>query len=87
MIKYKTYLSLFCQLAVFLVWHRYDPIGADVLGVLLVIIVLGLALRIYFASTKSKRESIAKFKTRHGIPLDEPHKVDEMLKKVFFRAN
>ena len=86
MMKYKTYLSLSCQLAVFLVWHHYDPIGADVLGTLLVIIFLGLALRMYFASIKSKRESIAKFKTRHGIPLGEPHKVDEMLKKGFFRG-
>jgi len=87
MIKYKTFLSLSCQLALFLVWHYFDPIGADFLGIFFVIIFLGLALRIYFAPIKSKQESIAKYKARHGIPLDQPHKVDEILKEGFFRAN
>jgi hypothetical protein len=86
-VKYKTGLSLACQLALFLVWHHHDPIGADVLGILFVTIFVGLALRIYFASIKSKRESITKYKTRHGIPLDMPHKIDDILKEGFFRAN
>jgi hypothetical protein len=35
--------------------------------------------------TKKKQESIAKFKARHGIPLDEPHKADKILKTGYFR--
>lgn len=84
--KYKMLLSLACHLALFLVWHHYDPIGADVLGVLLATIAVGIALQIYFAPLKSKRKSIAKFKARHNIPLDQPHKVDEILKEGFFRT-
>jgi hypothetical protein len=87
MIKYKTFLSLPLQLALFLVWHHYDPIGADVMGIVLVIFVLGFVLRIYFWPIESKYESIAKFKTKHGIPLDQPHKVDEILKEGFFKAD
>jgi hypothetical protein len=85
--KYKMLLSPMCHLALFLVWHHYDPIGADVLGVLLVIIVVGIMLQIYFAPIKSKRKSIAKFKATHNIPLNQPHKVDEILKEGFFRTN
>jgi hypothetical protein len=85
--KHKMLLSLACHLALFLVWHHYDPIGADVLGVVLAIILVGMVFHVYFAPIKSKRKSIAKFKAKHNIPLDQPHKVDEILKEGFFRAN
>jgi hypothetical protein len=86
MIRYKASLGLLCQLAVFVVWHHYDPIGTDILGIVLGIIFIGLALQIYFAPFKSKQETIAKFKARHGIPLDQPHKADTILRKGFFKA-
>jgi len=85
--KCKMLLGIACQIALFLVWHRYDPIGADVLGVVLAVIAVGSVLHIYFAPINSKRKSIAKFKARHNVPLDHPHKVDEILKEGFFRAN
>ena len=85
--KCKMLLGIACQIALFLVWHRYDPIGADVLGVVLAAIVAGIGLRVYFLPIKSKRKSIAKFKAKHHIPLDQPHKVDEILKEGFFKAN
>jgi hypothetical protein len=85
--KYKMFLGLVCQFALFLVWHHYDPLGADVMGVLLAITIIGIVLRIYFAPINSKRKSIAKFKAKHNIPLDQPHKVDGILKEGFFRAN
>jgi len=85
--KYNMFLGLVCQIALFIVWHHYDPIGADVLGVVLAAIVAGIVLRVYFLPIKSKRKSIAKFKAKHNIPLDQPHKVDEILKEGFFKAN
>jgi hypothetical protein len=90
MIKYKLLLQLSWPLAVFLVWHHYDPIGADVLGILLGVLVVffvGFAFKIYFMPIKSKQKNIAKYKAKHGIPWDRPHKVDAILKEGFFRLD
>jgi hypothetical protein len=34
---------------------------------------------------KRKYKNIAKYKARHGIPIDQPHKADDILKSGFFR--
>ncbi len=40
---------------------------------------------IYFMPLKAKLDIIAKLKVRHGIPLDQPHKADMILKSGYFR--
>jgi hypothetical protein len=72
---------------VFLVAHHYQPIAADLFGILFALIFVCLGLQIYFMPIKKKQESIAKFKARHGIPVDEPHKADDILKTGYFRIS
>jgi hypothetical protein len=65
--------------------YRHNSLEAYALATLLALILVYAGLSIYFTSVKTKLENIAKFKTRHGIPLDQPHKIDEILKEGFFR--
>ena len=87
MITYRVYRGLFLELAVFLVWHHFQPIYADIFGILMIIIGVVTALQIYFESVAIKRASIAKFKARNGIPLDQPHQVDRVLQMGYFKAD
>jgi hypothetical protein len=82
----KTYLSLGCFLAVLIVGHHFNPIATDVFAVVFALILIVIWLQMYFMPIERKRENIAKFKARHGIPVNESHKVDEMLQRGFFRS-
>jgi len=78
------FVSLYAM-GFFALLYRHNSLEAYALATLLGLILVYAGLSIYFASVKAKRENIAKFKARHGIPLDQPHKVDETLKEGFFR--
>jgi hypothetical protein len=70
----------------FVAGYRYRPIATVGFAILLALVGLYLGLQIYFMPVKAKLENIAKFKARHGIPLDQPHKVDRILKAGYFRV-
>ena len=85
MSKYKSYFSLVFFLAIMIVGHYLDPIATDVFGAVSALILVGLGLQFYFMTLKRKYKNIAKYKARHGIPIDQPHKADDILKSGFFR--
>jgi uncharacterized membrane protein len=85
MAKSKIRLQFLFPVILFLVGHHYQPLATDLFGILFVLILVCLGLQIYFMPIKKKQENIAKFKARHGIPLDEPHKADKILKTGYFR--
>ncbi len=87
MTKSKIILQFLSMVILLLVVHHYQPLAADLFGILFALILVCLGLRIYFMPIKKKRENIAKFKARHGIPLGEPHKADEILKTGYFRIS
>jgi hypothetical protein len=65
--------------------YRHNSLEAYAIATLLALVLVYAVLSIYFASVKTKLETIAKFKARHGIPLEQPHKIDETLREGFFR--
>ena len=84
--KYRTLLNSLLLVGAFLITHRYNPVVADLFAVFLVVIFLYTGLHIYFMPVQSKLKAIAKYKKRHGLPLDQPHKADEILKEGYFRV-
>jgi hypothetical protein len=79
MTKSKIILQLLFPVTLFIVAHHYQPLATDLFGILFALIFVCLGLQIYFMPIRKKQENIAKFKTRHGIPLDEPHEADKIL--------
>jgi len=86
MSKYKPYLGSLYLIALFFVGYHYQPIATVVFAILFGVVMLCLGLQIYFMPVKTKLDNIAKLKARHGIPLDQPHKVDRILKSGYFRV-
>ena len=86
MSKYKPYLSYLYLVVFVVVGYHFLPIATVGFAILLALVLLYVGLNIYFMPVKAKLESIAKLKARHGIPLDEPHKVDMILKSGYFRV-
>jgi hypothetical protein len=86
MSKYKPYLSCLYLVVLLFVGYYYQPIETVVFAIFFALFMLCMWLRIYFMPVKTKRAGIAKLKARHGIPLDQPHKVDSMLKWGYFRV-
>jgi hypothetical protein len=84
--KLKPYLSYLYLVVFFIVGYHYQPIATVGFAILFALILIFLGLQIYFMPVKAKLESIAKLKARHGIPLDQPHKVDMILKSGYFRV-
>jgi len=84
--RYKPYLGCLYLLVFFLVGYHYQPIATVGFAIFLAFVALYTGLQIYFMPVKAKLESIAKLKARHGIPLDQPHKVDMILKSGYFRS-
>jgi hypothetical protein len=84
--KFKNYFSLACFLAILVVGHHFDPIATDLFAAVFALILVGFGLQIYFMPIERKHANIANYKARHGIPINQPHKVDEILKKGFFRT-
>ncbi len=84
--KFKPYLSCLYLVVFFLVGYHYQRVATVGFAILLAIVALYTGLQIYFMPVKAKLESIAKLKARHGIPLDQPHKVDRILKSGYFRV-
>jgi hypothetical protein len=83
--KCKSVFGILYAVGLFALVYRHNSPEAYVLAILFTLVLVYAGLSIYFASVKTKLEDIAKFKARHGIPLDQPHKVDEILKEGFFR--
>ncbi len=67
------------------VGHHFQPIATDLFVILFAVLFIGFCLQIYFMPVKRKLENIARLKVRHGIPLDQPHNVDRILKEGFFK--
>jgi hypothetical protein len=84
--KFQPYLSALYLVVLFLVSYHYQPIATVGFAILFALVALFLALQIYFMPVKAKLKSIAKVKARHGIPLDQPHKIDMILKSGYFRV-
>jgi hypothetical protein len=84
--KLKPYLSYLYLVVFFFVGYHYQPIATVGFAILFALILIFLGLQIYFMPVKAKLESIAKLKARHGIPLDQPHKIDMILKSGYFRV-
>ncbi len=78
-------MSCAYPVAVFLVFHHYEPIATDVFAVLCAVIMVFVGFQIYFMPVESKLASIAKTKARHGFPVDQPHRIDSVLKSGYFR--
>jgi hypothetical protein len=83
--KYKSAFDILYAVGFFALLYRHNSLEAYVLATLLALVFVYAGLSIYFASVKTKLEDIATFKARHGIPLDQPHNVDKILKEGFFR--
>jgi hypothetical protein len=81
----KRVFGILCTVGFFALLYRHNSLEAYGLATLLALILVYAGLSIYFAPVRSKQEDIAKFKARHGIPLEQPHRVDEILKEGFFR--
>lgn len=79
------WLSLLQMAGLFLIGHHYYPIQADLFTALFAVIFLCFGFRIYFMPVKGKREAIERYKKRHGIPLECPHKIDHLLEEGFFK--
>jgi hypothetical protein len=83
--KLKGVFGLLYAVGFFALLYRHNSLEAYVLATLLAVVFVYAGLSIYFAPVKTKMDDIARFKARHGIPLEQPHKVDETLKEGFFR--
>jgi energy-coupling factor transporter transmembrane protein EcfT len=83
--KCKSVFDTLYAMGFFALLYRHNSLEAYVLAILLTLVFVYAGLSIYFASVKTKLDDIAKFKARHGIPLDQPHKEDEILKEGVFR--
>jgi len=83
--RYKSVFDILYAVGFFALLYCHNSLEAYVLAILLTLVIVYAGLSIYFASVKTKQEDIAKFKARHGIPLEQPHRVDEILKEGFFR--
>ena len=83
--KFKSVFDILYAVGFFVLLYRHNSLEAYALAILFALVLVYVVLSIYFASVRSKQEDIAKFKARHGIPLEQPHKIDEILKEGFFR--
>jgi len=84
---YKTHLNLVFLVALFIVGYHYQPIATLLFAIFFAVISIFTVLQIYFMPVKAKLEAIAKTKARHGIPLDQPHKIDKILQSGYFRIS
>jgi len=84
--KCKPYVSGLYLVVLLFVGYHYQPIPTIGFAILLALIALYVGLQIYFMPVKTKLEIIAKLKARHGIPVDQPHKADMILKSGYFRV-
>jgi len=60
--------------------HRFEPQATDVFLVICLVIALWHVLGWKLMSRKRRAKVIAGFKVKKGIPPDQPHKVDSLLK-------
>jgi hypothetical protein len=79
--KFIDYARLLGVLLSLALAHHFRPEGTDVFIALCIIIAVWQVLDWKWMSTGRRAELLAKYKARHGIPIDQPHKVDEFLKK------
>jgi hypothetical protein len=61
--------------------HRNQPVGTDVFIIVCLIILIWRVVEWKFMSAERRAALVADYKTMHGIPQDQPHKVDSFLKK------
>jgi len=61
--------------------HHNEPIGTDVFIVVLLTIFIWQVIDWNFMSAERRAALVAGYKTRHGIPQDQPHKADSFLRK------
>jgi hypothetical protein len=71
-------LGLILSLAVA---HHVQPVGTDVFLVVLLITFIWQVIDWNFMSAERRAALVTNYKTRHGIPQDQPHKVDSILRK------
>jgi hypothetical protein len=61
--------------------HNRDPVATDVFLVLLLVIFIWLVIDWKYMSPERRTEHIRNYKARHGIPQNQRHEIDEILKR------
>jgi hypothetical protein len=80
-VKLKDYAALLGSIISLALAHHHDPVPTDVFLVLLLVIFIWLVIDWKFMSVDRRSALAALYKARRGIPRDEHHKIDELLKR------
>ena len=81
MTKMRSFLACIVLLALAAVDLSREPIATGLFLIILVVILVWHVIG-WKTMSREKRAKLAfDFKTRHGIPQNQPHKVDELLRK------
>ena len=84
-LKYKNYADYACTAALFILGCYYQPTATLLFVMFLACLMIWTGLQVYFMPLKTKLAYLAKAKARHGIPADQPHPKDKILKSGFYR--
>jgi hypothetical protein len=79
--KWKELASGLCLMLLLVVAHHFEPEATDVFVVVCLVILAWHVIDWKFMSRERRAALVAGFKKRHGIPQDQPHKVDSILRK------
>ena len=70
-----------CLMLLLVPAHHFEPEATDVFEVVCLIILAWHVIGWKIMSRERRAALVAGFRKRHGIPQDQPHKVDSILRK------
>jgi hypothetical protein len=79
--KWKELAIGLCFIFLLVLAHYFEPEATDVFVVVCLVIFVWHVLGWKLMSRERRAALVAGFKKRHGIPQDQPHKVDSFLKR------
>jgi hypothetical protein len=79
--KWKELAGGLCLILLLVPAHHFEPEATGVFVVVYIIILAWHVIDWKFMSRERRAALVASFKKRHGIPQDQPHKVDSILRK------
>jgi hypothetical protein len=79
--KWKTTASALGLLLPLVLAHQFEPEATDLLIAILVVVFAWHVIDWKLMSRRRRAALVARFKERHGVPQDQPHKVDSFLRK------
>jgi hypothetical protein len=79
--KWKQWANGLCLVLLLILAHHFQPEGTDVFVVVCLFVLVWHVIGWKFMSREGRAALVAGFKKKHGIPQDQPHKVDSILKK------